>query len=178
MNIPERIEFKNWLSGKINYLVRADRVDGSSEQVRQIAGICNQKEVYSLLFRENLKGEVYSESKAIEFLEWANEGWKKQSYFVFFILDNQRNILGCMDIKSTELTCAEIGYWASNSQKGNITNALLELVRMASEVGYKKLVAYVEKDNANSLRVLSRASFAKDTSLEQIHGFNCVSRNL
>jgi len=123
--------------------------------------------VYETLFRDNLKGEPYSSEKAIEFFNWANEGWVHGRYFVFFIMNELDEITGCMDIKSAQVDCAEIGYWSSYNARGNITNALIELSRVAAGVGFKRLVAYVRTGNLNSARVLDRAKFQVDSTLEQ-----------
>ena len=123
--------------------------------------ICNQPLIYERLFRKHLGGQPYSVAQAQGFRGWAEQGWRERSWFVFLLRDAHKQIVGAIDIKSNTTTGAEIGYWASATSPGVMTNAVLQLCEIAREAGYERLFALVAPDNTQSLGVMSRAGFVQ-----------------
>ncbi len=130
----------------------------SEVDLKRIVNICNQEEVYSLLFSKKLKGNPYEVKNAQGFISWATEGWKTKKYFVFLIKQGDR-IIGAIDIKSNNIEGAEIGYWMDNRSKGFMTNVVIELCKFAKAAGFLKLIGFTKIFNESSQRVLIRAGF-------------------
>lgn len=131
----------------------------SDEDIRDIAKICSEKRVYDVLFKEKFEGRPYTGEDARRFVNWAQSGWENDSHYVFIIRDGENHIAGAVDIKSADLAGAEIGYWASENHPGIMTNAVRELCKIASNVGYKSLFGLVVPHNNKSQGVLLRAGF-------------------
>lgn len=177
---PNQIVFRNHVTGKFGSLLRADKIADLSCRAETIASICNETLIYEALFRQTLGGEPYTIEKALEFVSWAKSGWSSNSHFVFFMTNEKKNIVGCMDIKSANLDCAEIGYWSSKKSRGNTSNALNALVESATVIGFRSLIAYVNHKNVRSIRVLERVGFKDDFSVKQRKGhrtFSFTSKN-
>ncbi len=126
-----------------------------------IVTICNEPLIYHRLFRKVLGGQPYSLAKAQGFVHWAQQGWRDRSWFVFLLRDSTGQIIAAIDIKSADTDGAEIGYWASASRPGIMTNAVLQLCEVAREAGYRRLFALIVPDNAQSLGVVGRAGFVQ-----------------
>ncbi|MEI6886820.1 MAG: GNAT family N-acetyltransferase [bacterium] len=124
-----------------------------------IKDICNQPLVYEFIFNEKLIGKPYSIEKAHDFLTWSEKGWSESTHFPFVIRDEEKRIIGAIDIKSNNPVNAEVGYWIDGGITGFMTNALIGLVSMAKEAGYKSLTALARQDNYRSKGVLVRAGF-------------------
>ncbi|NTV35925.1 MAG: GNAT family N-acetyltransferase [Anaerolineaceae bacterium] len=133
----------------------------------QIVRICNQPGVYSMLFARRLNGLAYGMEDARRFVRSAEEGWQNGTHFVFITRTEDGSVTAALDIKSADLTAAEIGYWASAEHPGLMTNALLELVHIARQAGYRCLYAIVREDNPRSTNVLTRAGFACSGHMEK-----------
>lgn len=131
----------------------------TEQNLSEIVKICNQHDIYELLFREGLQGEKYPESKARSFVSWANQGWEEHTHFVYLIKTLQDQVIGAIDIKSNNPEFGEIGYWMSAEHPGFMTNALVGLISQAKEAGYLVLVAYTKEENDKSKGVLTRAGF-------------------
>ena len=167
INFAQKKEFKNHFDQEKRYLVRADVLKNHQEYWNQLIRICNQNLIYESLFRSSLKGRRYTESNAKEFLSWACLGWENKTHFVFFVLDDTSSIVGAIDIKSSNLKNAEIGYWADSREPGNITNALITILNEAELNGFEKFAAFVKVDNLNSSRVLKRADFKQNNKTQK-----------
>lgn len=159
LEFPKKTSVDNYLSGRIYNLVSASEIENSKNNAEQITEICNQPTIYNYLFLPILEGKAYPLEKAEDFINWAQEGWAKQSHFVFLLISEAGSIVGCLDIKSNDLNCAEIGYWCSERHPGLMTNSVKALCEMAETVGFKKLRADVLKGNTKSTNVLIRAGF-------------------
>lgn len=133
----------------------------SRERLGRIAALCNQPDIYNILFKEKLGGKKYSLSDAEKFYKWACEGWAKQMYFVYIIINNNGEIIGAIDIKSDNPEGAEIGYWLDENSHGFMTNTVLALAEKAEVAGYKTLYALVNLENMKSGTVLKRAGFVE-----------------
>jgi RimJ/RimL family protein N-acetyltransferase len=123
--------------------------------------ICNQPLIYQRLFRKSLGDQPYSLAQAQGFRRWAQQGWRDRSWFVFLLRDSHDQIVGAIDIKSDNTEGAEVGYWASATSPGVMTNAVLQLCEVAREAGYRRLFALIAPDNVQSLGVVSRAGFVQ-----------------
>ncbi len=129
--------------------------------IDRIVTICNQPPVYDFLFREKLEGEPYPREKAVDFLDWAQKGWLEKTHFVFLVRDANKQITAAVDIKSADLSGAEIGYWADTETPGYMTNAVMALVDLAKQAGYQRLFALIRPQNIKSVGVITRAGFAQ-----------------
>lgn len=172
---PHHIEFRNHLTGETYALVRAEDIEAYPHCAERVASICNEPLIYNTLFRESLNGKSYSLEKAEQFISWAKEGWSEETYFVFFICNENNDLVGCMDIKSAQLDLAEIGYWTSDKVSGSTTNALVALIRCALAIGYRSFVAYVKYGNERSIRALERAGFTFDNSVSEIENYRAFT---
>ncbi len=131
----------------------------NKRDINKIVDICNQPAIYSFLFAKRLKNQPYREDSADGFIKWAKEGWRNGQYFVFLVKNQLNEIIGAIDIKSNNPNGAEIGYWMDQNFPGYMSNIVKGLVERAKEVGFKKLIAFTQPENARSQRVLIRAGF-------------------
>lgn len=161
MNFKEtyHIPIQNYLTQEEYTFVRADQVEETQAVLDQIVSICNEESVYNWLFKKKRKGAPYTEEDAKGFLQWAHEGWKKKTHFVFFVLAPNNAIAAACDIKSDVHIDAEIGYWASSRHRGIMTNALHALIACAQEAEIQSLVAFPDKENTPSQKLLERTGF-------------------
>jgi RimJ/RimL family protein N-acetyltransferase len=87
------------------------------------------------------------------------EGWKNGTNFIYVVRSAKVEIVGAIDIKSADLNEAEVGYWASEDDRGWMTNTLYAMQELAKNAGFKSLKGLVDKDNAGSVNVLKRCAF-------------------
>ncbi len=160
-NIKTPVE--NWKTGSRYYVVRAGDAWNTPEHQREIVDICNQPAVYRL-FHDALEGKPYLMEKASGFLQWAEEGWKNQTHFVFFAVTEAGAIAAACDIKTNDLDGGEVGYWLGEQHSGIMTNTVSVVCDLAWQAGYKSLFARVLKSNWRSANVLERSGFVKDTA--------------
>lgn len=167
MQIPEKPEFRkniereitNFKTGEIYKLIGGQEMAFSDEDIKQVNAICSQEEVYNVLFKIRFNNRPYTTEDATRFLQLVKKGWEEGTHFVFFVRNTENNIIGAVDIKSSNLNRAEIGYWSDINNSGFMTNALIELCSIAKEVKYKKLFGEVNPNNNKSAAVLERAGF-------------------
>jgi RimJ/RimL family protein N-acetyltransferase len=164
MDTPSFLEtngftFQNLKTGDPFRLHKAVEIPIDSESVKEVVAICNEPHVYDFLFRPRLAGAAYSEEMAKEFLSWAAQGWRDRTHYVFLAVTNEGRITAAVDIKSNDLTGAEIGYWASESFPGVATPAVRGLCEIAKDAGFKRLVGLTLPDNERSADVLRRNGF-------------------
>lgn len=136
-----------------------DKTSISEANINEIIEACNQESIYNILFREKFKGNKYSELNAKQFIDWAVKGWQDRAYFVYLLRLTNGKVVGCIDIKSSNLDAGEIGYWMNCNFAGYMTNAVLGIVKQAEMAGFKTLVAYTKLENRKSKGVLERAGF-------------------
>lgn len=148
-----------------------DNVAWTPRDESAIVAICNEPLIYQRLFRKRLGGQPYSLAEARGFLRWAQQGWRDRSWFVFLLRDSHTQVAAAIDIKSVHTEGAEIGYWASATRPGIMTNAVLQLCDVAREAGYRRLFALIAPDNTQSLGVVRRAGFvqAEDVMRDDTH---------
>ena len=157
---PINEEIQNFKTGEKCLLVSTENaIKFSRIDIEKIIDICNQKPVYEMLFRNKLEGKAYGEEQAKNFLSWIVGGWREQKFFVFFVRSSEGNIIGAVDIKSNDLSRAEIGYWADENHAGIMSNAVTKLIEIARNAGYKILFATARLDNKRSQNVLLRNNF-------------------
>lgn len=152
-------EITNFKTGEIYKLTGGKDVKFSDTDIREIALICSQEEVYSVIFKVRFNNRPYTIHDASRFVEWVNKGWKEGTHFVFFVRNTENKIVGAIDIKSPNLNRAEIGYWTDVNSSGFMTNALIEICYIAKDAKYKKLFGEVHPNNTKSSAVLERAGF-------------------
>ena len=155
-----------------------ESIPATNEDVQALVAACNEPLIYHRLFQKRLDGRPYSSEDAERFFAWAHEGWKSGEWFIFLIRDPQHKIVGAVDIKSSHLDAAEIGYWASATSPGIMTNAIIRLCELAKEAGYQQLVALIAPDNEKSMRVVTRAGFDRvdDVTRKGKHYFRFIKR--
>ena len=154
-------EITNFLTGDKYEMIGGSDLIFSEKDIKKIVEICNRPSTYDILFNKPFKGRAYTEADAKWFENFVKEGWEKQTHFVFVIRKTDSEIIGVIDIKSTDFDRAEIGYWADENYSGFMTNTVNELLSLAKEGGYKKLFAGVLARNDKSIKVLERSGFVK-----------------
>jgi RimJ/RimL family protein N-acetyltransferase len=163
-----RVPIKNHLTNASYELVRASDLIGDPTSPAHIAAICSEPEVYDSLFRIPFEGRAYTEENARQWLHWSQQGWSAATHFVFAVIDEHQNVVAACDIKTSD-DIAEIGYWASRSHRGVMTNAVKALSALASEAGFVGLYARTQKQNTKSQAVLIRAGFERNPSDGEEH---------
>lgn len=133
--------------------------DISESDVQRITELCNQTAIYNLLFAERLQGRPYTEDDARFFINKSIDNWKEGKSFVFIVKDSANKIIGAIDIKSADVSDAEIGYWMDAGKPGYMTNVVKGLVKIAKNANYKRLVGYTRPENERSSSVVLRAGF-------------------
>lgn len=164
--LPLRIPVDNFKTNETWTMYSVDEQFSVSESdLERIATICNEPLVYQWLFEEKLNGIAYSLENARGFIDWARNGWRDQTYFVFLIRDTDGIIQAAVDIKSNNLEASEVGYWASGDKPGIVTNAVISLCSIAQEKGFVSLYADVQVANDRSKKVLQRAGYKESEKL-------------
>lgn len=149
----------HYKTGAVYFLKSFDETFPYSEkEIARIVEINNQTHIYNWIWNDRLDGKPYPIEKAEGFRDFAVSGWNKQEWFVFLIVDEERKILGALDIKSNNQE-AEIGYWMSAEGSGLMTNAVSALCEIAKLSGFKSLVALVKPGNEASSNILLRNTF-------------------
>lgn len=159
MGSPSPRTIDNYVSRACYTLVPLDARFVRPTAASEIAERCNERLIYEMLFARMMNGRSYSEQDAEGFMSWAREGWSKATHFVFLLLAPDGKVAGAIDIKSTNVASAEIGYWLGREHSGVMTNAVSAVVEIAAGAGYRKLHAWVQDSNARSIAVLKRAGF-------------------
>ncbi len=159
LELDIRREVINFLTGEKCEMQGGKDMVFSEEDIKKIAEICSQENIYNLLFKDILQGKPYTEENARKFVEWVKDGWEKQTHYVFIVRKPNGEIVGCLDIKGHE---GEVGYWADENYTGFMTNTVKELSSVAKGAGFKKLFAWVRETNKKSVGVLERAGYEKD----------------
>ena len=157
-----RVPISNYLTGEDYFMVRGDHFPHTDERLSEIVRICNEPEIYKWLFSRNLGDQRYTVAKALEWLKWATEGWHANTHFCFVTLDLKGSIVAACDIKSADEHGAEIGYWATSSHPGIMTNTVVAVIREATKAGFHSLMARARHDNIRSKGVMKRAGFLPD----------------
>lgn len=153
------IAIENALSGALYSLQAIDSIQPSESHVENVTEICNEPEIYRWLYREMFDGKPYPSDSAAEWISWGAEGWQNGTHFVFVILDGTGGIVASCDIKDADPDRAEIGYWASVSHRGVMTNAVVAMLELAEEAGFRGFSAEVLPENLRSQAVLRRTGF-------------------
>jgi len=135
--------------------------------IETVVHISNEPLIYNRLFKNKNNGQPYTPADAERFFLWAQEGWARHEWFVFLVRDSHKTIIAAIDIKSTDLDGAEVGYWASASSPGIMTNTLLQVCQLARDGGYTRLTTMIAPDNEHSIRVTKRSGFVLDG--ERLH---------
>lgn len=156
----------NFLTRQRYVLCRADSIAVNDTLVRQLTFLCNEPEIYDHLFRLRLQGARFTIFHGYELLSWAVDGWKTGDYQVFFLVDQEGDIVASVDVRTwqgwqqSRGDAREIGYWCSSFHSGLMTNALSQVLRWLGEEGVVEVHARVQSENERSRGVLRRSGFA------------------
>ena len=143
-------------------MVRGDEISSTDERLSEIVRICNEPAIYRWLFSRPLNNQSYTIDKAAEWLLWSKEGWQANTHFCFITLDAQDSIVAACDIKSSDVDGAEMGYWASASHRGIMTNTVSAVLHEAAKAGFRSLMARAQHANLSSKAVMNRVGFLPD----------------
>lgn len=158
--LMQKFEAKHFLDDTnvtVEPLVSEDQIN--MLDIDHIAHICNETNIYNLLFNDISKGVPFTEQTSKKWIKYAEQGWRNNEYFSYIIRQNSR-IVGGIEIKSNNADFGEIIYWISNNTKGFMTNVIYLLCKRAQLAGYRTLAAFVEVNNLNAKRVLDRVGFS------------------
>jgi RimJ/RimL family protein N-acetyltransferase len=165
---PVRVAFSNARTGALYALESVDdALRFGPHAAAQVAAVCAEPLIYARLFRDRLGGQPYDAANGLRFLTWAESHWRTGTAFVFVITHPFDGIIGALDIKSTDLDGAEIGYWLSARHSGVMTNAVTLMRDLAWAAGYRALFALTDPDNTRSQAVLTRVGFVEDGLFER-----------
>ena len=165
---PIRIAFPNARTGELYALESVDDATRFGlEAAAQVAAVCDEPLIYERLFRHRLAGHPYDAANGWRFLTWAENHWRAGTAFVFVITHPIDGIVGALDVKSTDVVGAEIGYWLSARHSGVMTNAVTLMRDLAWAAGYRALFALTDPDNTRSQAVLTRVGFVEDGVFER-----------
>lgn len=131
----------------------------SPDDLNRLVVVCNQKDIYEILFRKKLNSKPYMIENALSLINWGRLGWESNKWFAFLVRDTENKIVASVTIKSNDLESSEIGYWASEDKPGIMTNTVDKICEIAKLVGYKNLYGLVIPDNKKSINVLLRLGF-------------------
>lgn len=131
----------------------------SDSHAADVAQYCNEPTIYGVCFAQRYNGRPYTVDDAWDFLEWVQECWESESYFVFGLISSNGHLVGTIDLKSPNRRSAEIGYLLSRDHSGVMTNAVKAVVEIARQNGYQELYGDVLPENVRSTNVLLRAGF-------------------
>jgi len=165
---PVRIALANARTSELYALESVDDAARFGPQAAaQVAAVCGEPLIYDRLFAGRFGGRPYQLADGAGFLAWAESGWRANTYFVFALTHAEAGIVGAIDIKSCDVSGAEIGYWLSANHSGIMTNAVRCIADLAGSAGYRGLYAVTDPDNARSQAVLTRAGFVADGTHER-----------
>jgi RimJ/RimL family protein N-acetyltransferase len=159
------IRLEHPLTGLSYTLLRADLLQPNAGLLAEVVAACNEPLIYDWLFRERCRGQPYAEADARSFFAWQQSGWQDGTFFVFLLLSPEGRVVGALDIKSSDLGAAEVGYWLSAAHRGLMNTALEQLEELARGAGFRSLYARVRPGNERSQAVVRRAGW-QNTGLE------------
>lgn len=157
---PVNIEINNYITNK-PYFIKDLADDSLYEQlIPKIVKVCNEPRIFNRLFAKKLiDGEKYHPINALEFLVYANKGWRNKDKFLFGIFDAKDNIVGAIELRSNTSESCEVGYWASENHPGIMSNTVIAISKLAKGAGYEMLFLLIAPDNTASLKVAKNAGF-------------------
>jgi RimJ/RimL family protein N-acetyltransferase len=155
----QAIKFENIKTTASYFLKDIPNIIWNDDLLKQIVDICNQDKVYNILFSFKFNKRKYSLDDAKKFVDNGIRGWEENKFFNFVIVDQDDVICGALEIKTSDKSIAEIGYWADENHKGIMTPAVGILVKLARQDGYQGLYAKVRVNNQGSQRVLLNNGF-------------------
>jgi RimJ/RimL family protein N-acetyltransferase len=160
--LKQTAKVKNFLTGEEGTMIPLSKENEISDaDYTRIVEICNSQKVYDFLFRARLNGKPYNLDGAkywVQGMGW--KGWEEGTIFIYIVRNKKGNIVAAIDIKSPDVDAAEIGYWASEEDKGWVTNSVLELMKLAKVAGYIRLISLALPNNLPSQNVLLRSGFS------------------
>jgi RimJ/RimL family protein N-acetyltransferase len=169
-HLDKEVSVENAITGDQYLLQPIWKLDASPKNLEDIAAICNQKLVYEWCFRSLCDGAPYPTTLALDWISWGTEGWEHGTHFVYAITDVDGAVAAACDIKSADLERAEVGYWSSANHSGVMTNAVLAVIQLADDAGFRTLFADIHPDNQRSLAVIKRCGFRQVDRQPTIEG--------
>jgi RimJ/RimL family protein N-acetyltransferase len=177
-HLDKEVSVENALTGgRYNMLRPIWKLDASLKSLKDIAAICNQKLVYEWCFRSLCGGAPYPQTLASDWISWGTDGWKNGTHFVYAVIDGDGAVAAACDIKSSNLERAEIGYWSSANHRGVMTNAVLAVIQLADNAGFRTLFADIHPENQRSLAVIKRCGFRQVDRQSTIEGHTPFDRD-
>ena len=170
MSLPDFSFFKgrsivSAKTGRGYMLEPVTALPGTPETIENIVSICNEPDIYDVLFKKKCQGKPYTSENGESFLNWAKKGWDENTHFVFVLRDDHKRHIGTVDIKSNDTNMGEIGYWASAKHQGVMTPAVQVLCEIAQKAGFKSLCAYTAVPNQRSQKVLLNNGFTQQPDI-------------
>lgn len=149
---------KNHFTGTAAELVQVtSESEFSKTDHENLITIFNQSKTYKM-FKRSLKGKPFGETNAQSFLEFYKKGFVTRTQYLFLLRDNNEIVAG-IDLQVVDPNTATIGFWQDANKSGYITNAVIEVLKIAKEKKFKKIDAYVDLDNEKAIKVLIRTKF-------------------
>jgi len=167
---------ENAITGDTYLLQAIDALQPTEDHIEKVTSICNEPELYRWLYREMFDGQPYPSDSAVDWISWGMEGWRDGSHFIFVVLDSSGEVAAACDIKSSDPSHAEIGYWMGKEHKGIMTNAVLAMLDLAEQAGFEGFYAEVHPENERSQAVLQRTGFMLSKDKPQKSGHLVYNR--
>lgn len=156
--MSKALAIRNFHTGKIAQLILITaKTRFPQKDIESTVHIFNQPEAYKM-FERSLKGKPFGETNAQSFLEFYKKGFVTRTQYLFLLRDNNEIVAG-IDLQVVDPNTATIGFWQDANKSGYITNAVIEVLKIAKEKKFKKIDAYVDLDNEKAIKVLIRTKF-------------------
>ncbi len=153
--------FTHKTNGKSYEIIRADQAYIKQEHLQRITEICNEPDILRMVQLEHPGEKSFRLNDAKTMISNARADWKASRRFMFIILEPGGIPTGVIEIKSSDLSSAEIGYWNSKRNPGLITAALKYVLEAARLAGFQNFYAETESQNLPSIRILENNNFIK-----------------
>lgn len=138
-----------------------------SATIDRIVECCNETEIYDRLFRERLNSRPYTAQDAIDWCNWAAEGWERNTHFCFIVRNFENLPVASCDLKTASRIDDEIGYWRSQGIRRTMTDIVSVMLDWAKLNGFKSFFARIEEDNTSSQRVVERLGFELSSEIHE-----------
>jgi len=164
IQFPEKIQIPiiNHLSKEKYFLIPAKTLEITPERIAEIVAICQQPDIYNNLFKKEFSNAPYSSEHARYWLERAHQGWSEGTHYVFCIVTKDNRLAASCELEGNRVDGVEIGYWASIEHRGIMSNAVLAILKLAKEAGFRSFMASALHHNLQSKSVLARCGFVEE----------------
>ncbi len=164
IQFPEKIQVPviNHLTNEKYFLIPAKALEITPERIAEVVAICQQPDIYNNLFKEEFSNAPYSPKHARYWLERAQQGWNEGTHYVFCIVTKDNRLAASCELEGNRVEGVEIGYWASIEHSGIMSNAVLAILKLAKEAGFRSFMASALHHNLQSKSVLARCGFVEE----------------